>query len=511
MAGEDAPAPSALPVDPGPRAAYRDAPSRTAEKAPPHATCVAASPSGMAKGVGTTRSAVRPLVAQLSQEKNCGARVARLKLKRVPFRSSTLPVSSTAPSSSSSPVWPLQGMQRQCSVRCGGLGRHLGDRAGLGHRRSERTSRRTLPRPLRSRPASEQAPSHRFPLQSHFPARRGNWSPWRPPLPQSTASPDSRALCLQCTPRTKISAQSWHTAASSRPRSGSEEHGAPSGPGHWGHLLRTLHAAMAEAPAPRGRSGGMQTVALRLHPGEEVKSALMAEVQAQGLDAAFVATCVGSVRRATLRMAHATAETRNEVRFARDRRISALRWAGGERVGALLTLDCPAGRSSNWRGLSKWCPSSAPLKLGVRRATYTYRSRTQRAQSWAATLSAQWRCSPPLKWCWACARRSTLSGTTTKPQDSRSSTSSRDDGRETPIALAPPSRSPGVAGRGSPLDCSPGSNGAERPRLKQKPDTSPINFTSQPPPLAHTALRHWAGAGSSRLARSSVNIRAVEL
>lgn len=96
----------------------------------------------------------------------------------------------------------------------------------------------------------------------------------------------------------------------------------------------TLHVAMAERPAPQGRCGTMQVVALRLHPGEETKSALMAEVKAQGLGAAYVASCVGSVRRATLRMAHATAESRNEVRSDRGGCFTARRWADGRATTA---------------------------------------------------------------------------------------------------------------------------------------------------------------------------------
>ena len=50
---------------------------------------------------------------------------------------------------------------------------------------------------------------------------------------------------------------------------------------------------------------GLRCFALRLRPGEEIKSSLLAAVKAKGLSAACVLTCVGSVRKATLRMANA--------------------------------------------------------------------------------------------------------------------------------------------------------------------------------------------------------------
>ncbi|XP_013407786.2 uncharacterized protein LOC106171844 [Lingula anatina] len=46
-----------------------------------------------------------------------------------------------------------------------------------------------------------------------------------------------------------------------------------------------------------------RSYALRLTPGQEIRSALVQFVQRSGLKAVFVMTCVGSVRKATLRMA----------------------------------------------------------------------------------------------------------------------------------------------------------------------------------------------------------------
>ena len=48
----------------------------------------------------------------------------------------------------------------------------------------------------------------------------------------------------------------------------------------------------------------MKTYALRLMPGKDLKRELMAFAAAQGLQAGFILTCVGSLRRAALRLAN---------------------------------------------------------------------------------------------------------------------------------------------------------------------------------------------------------------
>lgn len=58
--------------------------------------------------------------------------------------------------------------------------------------------------------------------------------------------------------------------------------------------------------------------AVRLGPGEEIKSRLLEVVTANNLRAPFVISCVGSVQKATLRLAHATAEDRNHVRIKNE-------------------------------------------------------------------------------------------------------------------------------------------------------------------------------------------------
>jgi predicted DNA-binding protein with PD1-like motif len=63
-----------------------------------------------------------------------------------------------------------------------------------------------------------------------------------------------------------------------------------------------------DPPASRTRS-----YVIRLVPGDEVYTKLNDFVAKMGLKAAFVATCVGSVQWCKLRLAHATAESRNHV------------------------------------------------------------------------------------------------------------------------------------------------------------------------------------------------------
>merc|ERR1711924_31017 len=60
-------------------------------------------------------------------------------------------------------------------------------------------------------------------------------------------------------------------------------------------------------PHDQSTSGG-SLFALRLQPGEDLKSSLLKSVEERGLRAAAVLTCVGSLRSACLRLANATAE-----------------------------------------------------------------------------------------------------------------------------------------------------------------------------------------------------------
>ncbi|XP_041661979.1 bifunctional protein GlmU-like [Cheilinus undulatus] len=57
----------------------------------------------------------------------------------------------------------------------------------------------------------------------------------------------------------------------------------------------------------------LQVHAVRFGPGQELFGSLQAFVKEAGLRAPFIITCVGSVTKATLRLANATASNTNEV------------------------------------------------------------------------------------------------------------------------------------------------------------------------------------------------------
>lgn len=59
----------------------------------------------------------------------------------------------------------------------------------------------------------------------------------------------------------------------------------------------------------------MQVHAVRFSPGQELFGSLQAFVEERRLRAPFIITCVGSVTKATLRLANATAANTNEVLF----------------------------------------------------------------------------------------------------------------------------------------------------------------------------------------------------
>lgn len=58
-----------------------------------------------------------------------------------------------------------------------------------------------------------------------------------------------------------------------------------------------------------------EPIALRLHPGTDLRGALEELVRARGLAAACIVTCVGSLARASLRLAGASATTEREGPF----------------------------------------------------------------------------------------------------------------------------------------------------------------------------------------------------
>ncbi|KAL7388168.1 hypothetical protein ABVT39_008499 [Epinephelus coioides] len=62
-----------------------------------------------------------------------------------------------------------------------------------------------------------------------------------------------------------------------------------------------------------GGGSSLQVHAVRLGPGQELLGSLQAFVEERRLRAPFIITCVGSVTKATLRLANATATNTNEV------------------------------------------------------------------------------------------------------------------------------------------------------------------------------------------------------
>ncbi|XP_019371669.1 PREDICTED: uncharacterized protein LOC109296640 [Gavialis gangeticus] len=57
----------------------------------------------------------------------------------------------------------------------------------------------------------------------------------------------------------------------------------------------------------------LSVYALRLGPGEEIVTSLLKFVEDKQLKAPFVMTCVGSITKATLRLANATASNTNQI------------------------------------------------------------------------------------------------------------------------------------------------------------------------------------------------------
>ncbi|XP_066533085.1 bifunctional protein GlmU-like [Hoplias malabaricus] len=68
-----------------------------------------------------------------------------------------------------------------------------------------------------------------------------------------------------------------------------------------------------------GMSSSLRVYALRCGPGEELLSRLKSFVEEKRLKAPFIITCVGSVTKATLRLANATADNTNEVIHLQER------------------------------------------------------------------------------------------------------------------------------------------------------------------------------------------------
>ncbi|XP_045917571.1 bifunctional protein GlmU-like isoform X2 [Micropterus dolomieu] len=71
-----------------------------------------------------------------------------------------------------------------------------------------------------------------------------------------------------------------------------------------------------ESPLTKSSAGGgssLQVHAIRFGPGQELLGSLQTFVEERRLRAPFIITCVGSVTKATLRLANATSTNTNEV------------------------------------------------------------------------------------------------------------------------------------------------------------------------------------------------------
>ncbi|XP_063775870.1 bifunctional protein GlmU-like [Pseudophryne corroboree] len=84
------------------------------------------------------------------------------------------------------------------------------------------------------------------------------------------------------------------------------------------YLGMLLLASGASAYIQEGPSS-LSVYALRLGPGEEIVTSLFKFVQEKNLRAPFVMTCVGSVTKATLRLANSDAVNTNEIIYLKER------------------------------------------------------------------------------------------------------------------------------------------------------------------------------------------------
>lgn len=64
-----------------------------------------------------------------------------------------------------------------------------------------------------------------------------------------------------------------------------------------------------------GGGSSLQVHAVRFGPGQELLGSLQTFVEERRLRAPFIITCVGSVTKATLRLANATSTNTNEVKY----------------------------------------------------------------------------------------------------------------------------------------------------------------------------------------------------
>ena len=93
----------------------------------------------------------------------------------------------------------------------------------------------------------------------------------------------------------------------------------------WGLLALLLFSNCAPSLKP---TQNMKIYALRLHPGQDLKRELDAFVKAENLQAAFVITCVGSLKKATIRPANQQVPLVREQKFEIVSLVGTLSTAG---------------------------------------------------------------------------------------------------------------------------------------------------------------------------------------
>ena len=124
-------------------------------------------------------------------------------------------------------------------------------------------------------------------------------------------------------------------------------------------LIRKRTTTTLSTHSPASSSSPVRVHALRLTPGEELKSSILQYCADHSLDAAFVITCVGSLNRAHLRLAFPDGEA-----FDRKSWSEGIRWE--KRSEILSLVGTIADRGERIHGGSSCivpaqCRSSLPV------------------------------------------------------------------------------------------------------------------------------------------------------
>lgn len=97
-------------------------------------------------------------------------------------------------------------------------------------------------------------------------------------------------------------------------------------------IICILTACMTSKPSPSNR-----VFALRLHPGDDLKQALVAFAQANHMEAGYIITCVGSLKKATLRLANQPTTTTWDDKFEIVSLVGTLSATGGAHLHAAIS------------------------------------------------------------------------------------------------------------------------------------------------------------------------------